>query len=144
MGTSGRGTDSPGNRRSFLRLLLDADVHLDAAQALRLRGFDVVSVLELGRQTVDDASQLAMAASENRCLVTFNVRHFVALHRHWQQLGRRHSGIVVGPQLPARLFIRRCLVLLSGFSREMLDDQLLWLPGAEDDVAGRRGGARRG
>lgn len=48
----------PPSARRALRLTLDADIHVAAAKALRLRGFDVVSVRETGGETEADEVQL--------------------------------------------------------------------------------------
>ena len=45
-----------------------------------------------------DDSQLSFAASQDRLLLTANVRDFAQLHRDWLRLGRSHSGIMLVPQ----------------------------------------------
>jgi hypothetical protein len=69
---------------------------------LRLRGFDVAHAQELQRKGRSDAEQLQHAASEGRCLVTYNVKDFVLLHREYTASGRSHCGLVVSKQLPLR------------------------------------------
>ena len=118
----------PESEREPLSLLLDADVHVPAAGALRLRGFDVLTVWELGRETMPDDAQLAWAADQGRCLVPFNIGDFSRLHVRWIEEGRHHAGIVVSPQVPLRECLRRCCLLLNRYSPNMLVDQLLWLP----------------
>jgi hypothetical protein len=118
----------PLNASQPLRLALDADVHVDAAEALRLRGFDAVSVRETGHEHLPDEDQLERAADQGRCIVTFNARHFRALHIRWLAEARDHGGIVVSPQISLREFIRRCTALLNPRSADMLRNQLIWLP----------------
>ena len=66
----------PPSEKDTPRLTLDADVHVPAAKALRLRGFDVVSVWELGQEALSDEEQLQRASDQGRCIVTFNVTDF--------------------------------------------------------------------
>lgn len=56
----------------FARLYLDEDMHKLVAEAMRLRGFDVVSVFEAGLCGLDDSEQLAHAATEHRAIVTYS------------------------------------------------------------------------
>jgi hypothetical protein len=103
-------------------------VHVPAAKALRLRGFDVVSVRERGQDDLPDEVQLMRAADQGRCIITFNLRHFRSLHIRWLAEGRTHAGIVVSTQIPLGEFLRRCYVLLSSYTPAMLSNQILWLP----------------
>jgi predicted nuclease of predicted toxin-antitoxin system len=54
-------------------LLLDEDVYVTLAQALRKRGFDAVHVQELNRKGFSDREQLELAVKQERCLMSFNV-----------------------------------------------------------------------
>ena len=56
-----------------IKLLIDEDVHLALAEALRRRGHDAVHVREVERLGLDDECQLKFAAHQRRCFVTFNV-----------------------------------------------------------------------
>lgn len=118
------------SERKALRLILDANIHVPAAKALRGRGFDVVGTWEAGRETAEDEAQLEWAAAQDGCLVTFNVGHFTLLHEKWLVEGREHTGIVVSAQIPLREFLRRCYILLNSYTPAMLRNQLLWLPRA--------------
>jgi hypothetical protein len=66
--------------------------------ALRARGFDVLTAREAGTLGQDDASQLAFAASAGRVLVTFDRRDFRRTHAAFISSGRQHAGIVLLPQ----------------------------------------------
>jgi hypothetical protein len=72
----------------FIRLYLDEDVFKDAAQALRLRGFDAISVHELGRQGLPDEEQLRYAVAEGRAIFTFNALDYLALHVDYLATGQ--------------------------------------------------------
>lgn len=80
-----------------MRLLLDAHFDPAVAQALRERGHDVASVLDLGpdQYQASDAELLAFASVERRAVVTRNVRDFVLLHALWAGQERSHTGIVL-------------------------------------------------
>jgi hypothetical protein len=83
-----------------VRLFLDAHVSgRRVARALRRKGHDVRAADEdraLDGMTDDDL--LALAASEDRVLVTFNVADFPRIVRRWAEEGRTHTGcaIIVG------------------------------------------------
>jgi predicted nuclease of predicted toxin-antitoxin system len=62
-----------------MRVLPDECLSQRVAEQWRRRGYDVVSVIELGRREVADAEQLEFAAAEHRTFVTYNVDDFVAL-----------------------------------------------------------------
>ena len=63
------------------RILLDEDTHLALAEALRQRGFDAVHIQEIGRKGCSDPEQLDFAVQNERCIVSFNRKDFVALHK---------------------------------------------------------------
>jgi hypothetical protein len=47
----------------------------------------------LGRLADEDV--LALAADEERAVVTHNVRHFFPMARSWMEMGRSHAGSIV-------------------------------------------------
>ena len=114
--------------RQLIRLYLDADVHTDLAQALRLRGYDAVSAWEVGNATLTDFQQLMFAAESGRALFTFNVADFVVLGAAWQAAGRQHAGIILSPQVSLTLALQRVSRLLNRMSAADLLSQIVWLP----------------
>jgi predicted nuclease of predicted toxin-antitoxin system len=110
-----------------LRLFLDEDVHTALAAALRKRGHDAVHALEEKRLGLSDESQLTFAASDNRCLVSFNVGDFVRLHNRWVTESREHAGIIVSKQLPVGESLRRLLVLVQREEAEAMRGQIRFL-----------------
>lgn len=111
----------------FIRLYTDEDVHRAVAVALRMRGFDAVSVHEGGRWGLSDAEQLAYAAADKRALFTFNAVDFLHLHREWIGAGRSHWGIIVSEQLPTGEVTRRLLQLLNRVTADEMRGQVYWL-----------------
>ena len=115
------------NDTLFIRLHLDEDVFKDVAQALRLRGFDVISVHELSHQGLSDWEQLDNATATGRAIFTFNVVDYLALHSAYQSAAKEHAGIIVSKQLPINEVIRRLLQLLNSVSAAEMHNQLWWL-----------------
>jgi hypothetical protein len=83
-----------------VRLFLDA--HISArrlAAPLRARGHDVRSADE-ERQLdgLADEQLLELATAETRAMITFDVKDFTVIARHWAEASRKHTGlgIVVG------------------------------------------------
>ncbi len=80
-----------------MRLFLGAHVWgRKIARPLREAGHDVRAAdEEQGLQGLEDADLLALAASEGRILVTFDVKDFVPLLSEWVSGGRSHAGCIL-------------------------------------------------
>jgi predicted nuclease of predicted toxin-antitoxin system len=63
--------------------------------ALRQRGYDVVTTAEVGLLEASDEEQLVYAVSQQRALVTHNIKHFPGVHAAWIEASRVHWGVVV-------------------------------------------------
>ena len=82
-----------------IRLYLDEDaMDSDLVRALRLRGVDALTALDLGLTNSTDEEHLNWAVANGRVLYSFNVRDFMALHSEFLAAGKKHSGIVLGQQ----------------------------------------------
>jgi hypothetical protein len=82
-----------------VRFYLDEDsAQHRLVAALRSHGIDLVTSLDAGMNARDDESQLMLAATQNRILISANARAFAALHGKWSAKGQRHSGILIIPQ----------------------------------------------
>jgi hypothetical protein len=114
------------NRRS-VKLLLDENVHEPLAAALRREGFDVVTAKEAGRRSIPDRELLEFAISEERAVVSFNIKHFEALAVRWFKQGKEHFGIIVSPERSFRDTLQRLLKLLQEEDAEDLRNQLRYL-----------------
>lgn len=80
-------------------VLLDEDVSRWALlHALRSRGVDVTSIVELNNESLDDGDVLELAVQAGRVIVTFNVGDFCRLHQEYLSAGRNHFGIIVIPR----------------------------------------------
>ena len=64
-------------------------------QALRARGVDAVTALDVGMEGRADAAHLEAATAQARVLCTFNAADFLRLHAEYLRQGRTHSGIII-------------------------------------------------
>lgn len=114
-------------KQLFAKLYLDEDVHKRLAQALRLRGYDVVSAHEIGYTGLTDSEQLAYAVSQSRVIVTFNVEDFVKLNIEYQNAGKEHFGIIVSKQRRIGEMVRRLSEFLNQWTSDELENNIWWL-----------------
>jgi predicted nuclease of predicted toxin-antitoxin system len=80
-----------------MRYYLDADLDPDIAVAGRALGVDIVSAHECGAKTLTDEEQLARAAADRRCLVTFNRNDFIVATRMAYDKNSPHCGVLIVP-----------------------------------------------
>ena len=105
-----------------IRLLLDEDVWLGLAPALREHGFDVVHVTEAGRAGLSDPEQLAYAAQEKRAILTHDAKDFVPLAVAFFFDEQSHAGIILARQGKKGEQLRLATSLLNNLSAEELAD----------------------
>ena len=111
----------------MIKLYLDEDVPEAIANALRLRGYDVVTVREAARRGMTDIDQLNYASSENRVILSFNVADFNKIHTDFIKKGLSHSGIILSKQLPIGAMVKALLKLLPGITPEKARNNVIWL-----------------
>lgn len=78
-----------------MRLYLDDD--MDANELIGLlehEGHAVVSPRSVAMRGAEDEAHLSYAATEQRVVLTANVRDFLTLHQRWQEEGRVHASIL--------------------------------------------------
>ncbi len=80
-----------------MRLLLDANLSpRGIGEPLRTRGHDVLALAEdPAFEGLSDPDVLALAASEERILITRNSRDFAPLAREWAEVRRSHAGLIL-------------------------------------------------
>ncbi len=109
------------------RLHLDADVSIRALQeALLARGHDVSRTPnEWMPANASDEAQLLGATAQGRCILTFNVRDYIALAGRYP----RHGGIVLAAQASWSLseLIAAADRMLSETTAEEWVGQVRWL-----------------
>ena len=108
-------------------LLLDEDVRVALAEILRQRGYDVIHVLEADRTGKTDSEQLAYATSQQRAILTHNIRDFRVLDKQYHDVGKEHFGILLSDQVALRDLLRRTLRFLSRHTPEEVKNNALWL-----------------
>ena len=110
-----------------IALLLDEDVRVKLGEILRQRGYDAIHVLETDRAGKTDPEQLAYATSQQRAILTHNIRDFSLLNKPYHDEGKEHYGILLSDQVPLRELLRRTLRFLSRHTAEDVKNNALWL-----------------
>ena len=111
----------------MIKLYLDEDVPETIATALRLIGYDVMTVKEAGRKGLSDIDQLKYASSENRVIFTFNIADFYKIHSDFIKMGLNHGGIILSKQFPIGVIVKALLKLLSSLQHEKIRNNIAWL-----------------
>jgi predicted nuclease of predicted toxin-antitoxin system len=114
----------------FIRLYLDEDIYPDLAEAIRQSGFDCQSATEAGKLGRTDEEQLEYAASQGRCILTFNVPDFAVLAQQWALTGKQHAGILVTKQVIRKAFgqlLGRVLQLLNTTTADEMQNVFRYL-----------------
>jgi predicted nuclease of predicted toxin-antitoxin system len=118
-----------------VKLLLDEHYANDIAAALWAAGHDAVTVSERGLKGLDDEPLLALAAAEDRALLTNNAGDFLPLIRRWAESGEDHCGLLLtsDSSMPRGkrigLYVERLRELMEANpGRRALANQVRWLP----------------
>jgi predicted nuclease of predicted toxin-antitoxin system len=72
--------DIAGLEALFVRLYFDRHIMTRLAVDLRGRGYDELTTDEARINTASDEEQLVVATTQNRAILTFNIRDFAPLH----------------------------------------------------------------
>jgi uncharacterized protein with PIN domain len=79
-----------------IRLYFDEDsMRHSLVRALRSRGVDVLTALDVGMIERPDEEHLIYASTHGRVLCTSNVADFCRLHGEFIAQGRSHAGIIL-------------------------------------------------
>lgn len=97
------------------------------ARALRERGYDAISTPEAGNLGQTDPEQLRYAISQQRSILTFNVRDFVILHDEYLQKNAEHWGIIVSKRLPIGEIVKRMLHMMNSVTADEMWNRLEFL-----------------
>jgi hypothetical protein len=100
-----------------------------SALLLKKRCFDVIHAQEVQRKGRSDAEQLEYACRQQRCIVRFNVKDFVLLHKLYVQNRKEQREIILLKRFPVGETLRRLLVALKYYSPSSLKNRLLFLSG---------------
>ncbi len=78
-----------------MKLYLDEDLSQRVAEGLRARGLDVLSSHEVGNDGLSDEEQLQYATVQDRHVVSYNRRDYLALADHWFRQGKHFPKILL-------------------------------------------------
>lgn len=107
------------------RLHLDADAsRVSLLRALLERGHDVTRTpAEWVALDATDEQQLLGATAQGRCILTFNIRDFMALAQRYPH----HAGIILSTQKPMPELLKLLDRLLSETNAKDWPGQVRWL-----------------
>jgi len=113
-----------------VKALVDEQLSAQIAVLLRQAGYDVVAVVErdelVGRS---DRVVLEVAATEERAVITNNVKDFRPLAGERLAQGRTHAGLILLPSKRTRT--RAAVATLAGAIEKVLHDHPAGLAGGE-------------
>ena len=111
----------------YAKVLLDENLDVALASALRSVAFDVIAAEEAHLKGASDPELLREAVRQERAVLTLNVRHYVPLAEQYAIEGKSHSGIILTTREPLPTLIARMRKLLSALAADDLRNRLLWL-----------------
>lgn len=104
-----------------MRALLDEQLSPRIAELLREAGYDVVAVAERDELIgSSDAILLEVATSEERAVITNNIKDFRPLAAEFLARGREHAGLILVPSTRART--RAAITALADAIEKLLHD----------------------
>lgn len=110
-----------------LTFYFDENIQTALADALKMRGVDVLTTHQAGNTGVDDIRQLVYATKEGRTILSYNKRDFAIIHYQWMRIGRSHAGLVLSDQLPIGVILRRLMKLYYSLNLEDMKNRLEYL-----------------
>ena len=111
----------------LIKLLLDEHIWAGLTELLTQQGYDVVHIDSSDHRGIDDETLLALATTDGRAVLTYNVRDFAPLVRLWYESGREHAGVIFSAQLPPGELLRQMNSLLAKLSADDLKNTAHWL-----------------
>lgn len=111
----------------MIKFYLNEDVHKNIATALRLKGYDVISVHEVQKHSLSDCQQLEYAIAEGMAIFTFNAGDFNKLHKEYIENEKNHFGILLSKQIPISETIKRHVNFLYTHSSEEIRNNIFWI-----------------
>ena len=108
------------------RVLLDEDVQVALADALRRRRYDVVHVQEVMRKGESDASQLEYSVQNQRCILSYNQKDFMQLHNDYCEKDQTHYGIIVSRHRHISMMFHRMMKFLHGRDTSAIENNLFF------------------
>jgi predicted nuclease of predicted toxin-antitoxin system len=113
-----------------VKALVDEQLSPQIAALLRDAGHDVVAVAERSDVIASsDRGILELASSEDRAVVTNNVKDFRPLAAEWLATGRAHSGLILVPSTRTRT--RAAIAALARAIAQVMRDNPAGLANSE-------------
>ena len=113
-----------------MKALVDEQLSPQIAELLRQAGYDVVAVVERDDLVGSiDRVVLEVAATEERAVITNNVKDFRPLAAEWLAQGKTHAGLILLPSKRTRT--RAAVATLAGAIEKVLHNHPEGLAGSE-------------
>lgn len=109
-----------------IKLMLDEHIWKGLTKALKQRGYDAVSIVDVSR-SADDEPILELASAQGRAVLTFNVKDFSPMSSIWYDAGKDHAGIILSTEIPPGELVKRTTRLLQTISAEEIKNSARWL-----------------
>jgi len=106
---------------------LDEHIQTSLADALRLRGVDILTTQEARNIGFNDYDQLNYAQEKGRVLLSYNKKDFAKIHYEFMKNDKSHTGIVLSNQLPIGQVLKRLMRLYFTLSKEEMRNRLEYL-----------------
>ena len=106
-----------------VKLYLDEDVDIFLANALKLKGIDVLTTQEAGKRRLSDSEQIEFAVNEKRAILTHNKRDYAFLHKNYLLEGKEHYGIILSDQRPLSEMLRGLSKLIFSLTAEQMKNR---------------------
>mgnify|MGYP001576253152 FL=1 len=88
---------------------------------------DALSVYDLQQQGRTDVAILEYAASQQRVLLTHDIRHFLELHPQYAAEGLTHAGILLTNERYIGRLIQRLITLAEAVTTEEMNGQVRFI-----------------
>lgn len=114
-----------------MRFLADENLnnHIYRSLLLQKPELDIVRVQDVGLSGKSDAEVLTWALSENRILISHDVRTIPALASEWMSDNRSIPGILLAEQsTPVGRIIADLLLIVDASEQKEWDGQIFYLP----------------
>lgn len=117
--------------RLFIALYTDEDVTGELAPAIRARGFEAESAIEVSLLNADDKTQLAYAAEQGMAILTYNARDFLQLAKQYAEMNESHAGIIISSEQFSRQrfgeLLHRVLRLMNRLTADEMNNRIIYL-----------------
>mgnify|MGYP001595204931 FL=1 len=88
---------------------------------------DALSVYDLQQQGRTDVAILEYAASQQRVLLTHDIRNFLELHQQYAAEGLTHAGILITNERYIGRLIQRLITLAEAVTAEEMREQVKFI-----------------